>query len=62
MLDMAAALAVAYLENLDIAEAIEKLKTFQSLAGRGEAFSGKNFSGQDYTCYRQKPTMQIRFL
>ena len=41
MLDMAAALAAAYLENLDIAEAIEKLKTFQSLAGRGEAFSGK---------------------
>lgn len=41
MLDMAAALAVVYLEKLDIAEAVEKLTHFQSLAGRGEAFSGK---------------------
>ena len=41
MLDMAAALAIAYLEKLDLNEAIEKLTHFQSLAGRGEAFSGK---------------------
>ena len=40
MLDMAAALGIAYIEQLDLKEAIDKLKTFQSLAGRGEAFSG----------------------
>lgn len=41
MLDMAAAIAVAYLEKLDINDAIEKLKNFESLSGRGETFCGK---------------------
>lgn len=49
MLDMAAALAVAYLENLNIEEAVQKLKSFESLSGRGETFSGKIAADKEIT-------------
>lgn len=41
MLDMAAALAVAYLENLDIAEAIENLKLSKALRDAVKHSAGK---------------------